>query len=336
MKSKDFQIVRVGYRPFISWAPFFIACEEGFFKEQNIEIDFVPIGFKRNRWERIFNNRRPDVFHLAPTYNPFDVLDKDISIVAGATYIDKNNDFIGIAIRKDRDSIDNQLTLHDLLIGQKLGFCPSVSILEYIFHEHLGKHKIPLESIKIKLMHFSSMPSAIKDGDVRACIVLEPWRTIISNRCDIDFISFGDEFPRNSVAFILYGPLLKNNPELGTRFLLGYLKGCDQYSKGKTERNLHIVNKYIKLDQKTLSDIGWNKTRIKTAGRYLYNKEEILREMDWPIINPEGILRPDVMIGYKSWLDERSVLYRDVGIDSFIDTRFFQKASKMFSRQRKQ
>ena len=46
---------------------------------------------------------------------------------------------------------------------------------------------------------------------------------------------------------VYYGPaILDKDPELGKRFMVGYLKGVKQYNEGKTERNLAILQNYTK------------------------------------------------------------------------------------------
>ncbi|TAK11799.1 MAG: hypothetical protein EPO32_11055 [Anaerolineae bacterium] len=59
-------------------------------------------------------------------------------------------------------------------------------------------------------------------------------------------------------AVVVYGQqLIEENPDLGNRFMVAYLKGVRQYLEGPTERNLEIISAATGVDAETLAGICW-------------------------------------------------------------------------------
>jgi NitT/TauT family transport system substrate-binding protein len=72
--------------------------------------------------------------------------------------------------------------------------------------------------------------------------------------------------PGHQNAVLLYGKrLLRDDPDLGRRFMRAYLRGVRRYAEGKTDRNLAILSRHTKLPPDILRRACW--VEIATDGR---------------------------------------------------------------------
>lgn len=299
--------VKVYYQPLISMAPILIAYEEGYFKKEGVEIEFIKARETGEALMLLLQGSL-DVVSGPPTGGIYNAVKggKNIEIVAGYAYYVKGNKFAGIAMKRNLvDSTDISFLFKNLK-GKKVAVPILGSLPHYFIERLLKENGMSIKDIELVVMPFDSIAVAINSGVLDAGFLVEPFITLLKSKSDISFISFGDEFPDTPSAFITYGDnLLKKNPQVGIKFMAAYLMGCKQYSKGKTKRNIEILKRYLILD------------------------EEMLKSMEWPVIRPEGINDIKILNDYQDWLFEKHYIDGKIDIKLLVDTSFMEKANNI-------
>jgi ABC-type nitrate/sulfonate/bicarbonate transport system substrate-binding protein len=99
--------------------------------------------------------------------------------------------------------------------------------------------------------------------------------------------------------------LIKDNPDLGVRFMAAYLQGLEKYHQGKTEENLRILHKATELEI------------------------ELLEEACWVYIHPQGEIDFQNILPFMTWAVEQGHLDAPITEDQFWDPSFLQEAKEL-------
>jgi NitT/TauT family transport system substrate-binding protein len=105
-------------------------------------------------------------------------------------------------------------------------------------------------------------------------------------------------------AVMVFGPrLLGTNAEVGTRFMVAYLRAVRRYNEGKTDQNVAILSQYTQLDP------------------------ALLRQMCWPAIRNDGSLNVDSILDFQTWATRKGLVPTPVTAEQLIDTSFTDAAN---------
>ncbi len=305
--SKELEAVKVYYKPTIGQAPIMIAVEEGFFEEQGIKVEFVKVNTSSEIW-LLFLNGAIDVKLAAPASALYTAaaLNKNIKLVAGSNYLKRGNKSEGLAVRTGANNKADTETIVKGLKGKKLGILQVGSLASYLVDITLKKYGLSDKDVELVNMPLSSMSQALQSGILDAGILSEPFVSILRMKYGdlITMVPFGDASPDTPYIFMVYGErLLVKDPQLGVRFMTAWLKGLRQYDEGKTARNMEIIEKYTELD------------------------EETLKNVDWVILNPDGIYESSkILDNYQDWLLGKNLIDKKVPAGSLVDTSFLERA----------
>lgn len=301
--------VRVYYQPVISIAPIIIAYEEGYFKKQGIEVDFVKARDTAEALMLLMQGSL-DVIYGALTGGMYNVVKegKYLKFVAGHTYYLKGNKFAGVVIKSNlTDSADNLKNLK----GKKVAVPILGSLPHYFVETLLKENGVLIKDIELVIMPFDTISVAVNAGIVDAGFLVEPFITLLKGKSGISFISFSEKFPDTPSSFIIYGNnLLNERHQVGIKFMAAYLMGCVQYNNGKTKRNIEILRKHLILDK------------------------EMLNKIEWPVIYPEGISNIGILNDYQDWLFEKNYIEEKINTKNMIDKSFMEKANNILSNYR--
>lgn len=306
--SQKLKKVKCYYQPAMSLAPLVIAYEEGFFKDQGIDLEFVKARDTAEALILLIQNSI-DVISGPPTAGMFNAVknNKVIKLTAGMAYYTKEDTSAGIAITKNKGykSADVK-SLLDGLKGKKIGIPIIGSLADYLIETLLTRNGMIPKDIDLAAMDFPTIVMAMQKDMVSGGFLIEPFITRLSGFKEISVIYFGQEFNDTPFSFIIYGDTLVNkNPELGLKFMIAYLRGCKQYRQGATKRNMEIMKKYFSLD------------------------EDTLKTMRWPFVDPEGLFKSKVLEDYQDWLIRKKYIDEKVNVGLMIDTSFLEKGKKI-------
>ncbi len=301
--------LKVALLPFLSFAPFFIAIEEGYFAEQGLEIEFIR--FKTDGEHLVpLSQGMIDVGGGVVTAGFLNALARgmNIKIVADKGHVDKGGGYTGMLVRKDLWEKGELITLADLK-GRKIALGMVGGSSQYNLELAFGSTGLRFEDVEIVYIGFPDMIEALKRGAVDAASMGEPLLTQAEELgAAVRFKPYQEVLPARQIGVIYFGPnLLEKRPDIGKKFMLAYLKAVKIYNQGKTPRNLEIIEKYTKLNK------------------------EILKKCVWPSLNSNGHVLMDRILALQDWLYDNGFADTKVKPEEMIDTSFIDWANEELS-----
>lgn len=267
--------------PFLSQAPFFIAMEEGYFAEQDIEV--VPAKF--NSFAAIVPGVMTGEFDMAMMSGApslFNSIAKGAKgrIVAPAIVLSKGACEYFSFVGRGGVAWDN------LAAGEPLR--ATVSAEPASVNQFLADQitKLPGASeftYDIRLVPPHAELDALKAGSVDLAATTEPWVTRTGRSGAGTTVFGGSELYEDfQYSFFMMSPrLVSEDPDLGARVMRAVSAGVAQYNKGKTDRNIEIISKYTKLDGDFLKEACW----ADIPGNVALDAEAVGALQDWYLEN---------------------------------------------------
>ncbi len=298
--------LKVSVLPFISYAPFFIALEEGFFAEQGIEVEFLRIEATSEAMPALASGEI-DVaagFYDVSTLNAIAQGGK-IKYVSDKGYLDAQScAFATWVVRQD---ILDSGTLDDLnnLKGMKIALTPASSA-EYALYLLLEEADLSEEDVEVLNIPVPNRHEGLGNGSIDIAATGEPWvvRAINAGYGNI-WRPWNEYMPNFQFSIIMYGPnLLEKNPDAGRRFMIAYLKAVRQYNQGKTERNVEIIAKHTQM------------------------QPEEVRQACWMAMKSDGSLVLEGMEGFQEWAFNKGLLVSKVSEEQLVDLSFVEYANQ--------
>jgi len=280
--------VKVALQSYISYAPYFIAMEEGFFSEQALEVEFVSFQTGTEAVPALVRGEI-DVSAGGISSGLLNAMARgeNLKIVADKSHIDPNGCtyIAGVAGPDLAESLEARGP--SAMVGRKVGTVPA-GPQAYYTSMMLRQFGLTLEDIEMVNLRNPTKMAAISEGTLDLAVTAEPWLTRISKIPGARVLMPAEEvIPDYQVAILAYGPsFLEKDPEAGKRFMTAYLKAVRQYNQGKTERNLEIVIKYTQMDR------------------------ELLEESCWPAFRSDGRISVRSVLDFQDWSVEKGYLDR--------------------------
>jgi len=276
--AQDTDTLKISALPFMSYAPIYIAYEEGYFSEQKLDLKFVRF---KEVGQSIPALARGDIDVAADSIgaNLFSAVYRglNIKVVADKGHFGDGCWVSAIMVRKQLYDSGEVRTVSQLK-GRKVALA-LVPIFGYVYEKILSEGNLTLDDIEIVTMPVPARVIALESGAIDAAGVTEPMVTKIESLgIGVKLARYGDYAPRYQASTIIFGPnLLEKNPQVGKRFMVAYLKGIRQFQKGKTERNIEILHKYMKLEPEILKKICY----ISFYADGHVNIESVREVQDW-------------------------------------------------------
>ncbi|MSP13312.1 MAG: hypothetical protein EXR62_10200 [Chloroflexi bacterium] len=266
---------------FLSSAPLFIAQEEGYFTAQGIEIEDVTLN---NPGDGIAPLVQGQLDVLAGTistgfYNAV-ARGGHIKIVADKGYLGATQCTIH-AIMARRVLVEkNGLDIADELKGLKISTTPN-TFGSYAVEKFLNPMGLKIEDMQVVSVQDAALSDAFEKGTIDLATTAEPTVTrLVHSKAAVILKGSEQLIPDFQQGYVLFGPnLLEKQPDVGRRFMVAYFKALQQYSQGKTERNVQILAKYTQLDPQTIRDACW--TPIHADGQI--NLSSVLDFQNWSL-----------------------------------------------------
>jgi NitT/TauT family transport system substrate-binding protein len=292
--------------PFLSFAPLYIAQDEGFFEEQGLRVEFV----KMSEAAAIPALVRGDIDVWGGLLNTnfLNAMSRGakIKIVAEKGHFSSTGCVSGAMLA--RKALVESGEMHSLsqLKGRRIDVSRT-SYQEYFMDKLLNMAGLTPDDVEIVDVRPPGSIGALKSGQIDLTVAAEPWITrIVRAGSAVIWIPVRRVFPELEHAFIEYGPnLLEKNPEVGKRFMIAYLKGVRQANQGKTPRNLEIITKNTRMDRELLQDVCWRK---------------------W---HNDGRVETKSVLEFQDWAIEKGLLDRKIPEHRFWDPRYVEHANKV-------
>ena len=293
--------------PFISFGPFFIAEEEGYFAEQGLDVHFINLDDASKAIPSLLKGDL-DIVGGTISVSMLNAMAKGakMRLVADKAYISATGcDHFALLARKDLIK-DAKISDPACLKGKRVAVKPARST-EYYLEKILGKAGLTINDITAVNIPDEIIIEAIRNGTIDFAVTAEPWITrSIDTGQGMVWTPAKQIIPDWQIAIVLYGPnLIDKNPDSGNKFMVAYLKAVRQYNKGKTKRNLDIMNKYTGLTN------------------------EFLIRSCWAPLRDDGHIHIQSILDFQSWALMKGYLDKPATKDQLWDPRFIEYANKV-------
>jgi NitT/TauT family transport system substrate-binding protein len=301
--------LKISLLPYISYAPIFIALEEGYFTEQGLELEFVE--FKQSGLSVPALARGDlDISTDSIGSSLFSAIARglEIKVVADKGHLGVGCSPSAIVVRKDLyDS--GEVTTIDQLKGRKAALS-LIPVWGYVYENILSKGNLTLDDIEVVKLSTAARITALETGSIDAASITDPQLTQVKSLgIAVVLADYQDFVPNYQVSTIIYGPnLLKKKRELGRKFMIAYLKGVRQYNKGKTQRNLEIIQKHTGLD------------------------EDILKEICLISFHQDGQVNTGSIVAVQDWAYKKEFIDSKITLGQLIDMSFAEYANSVLEK----
>jgi len=251
----------------ISMAPLLIAEHEGYFEDEGLTIERVPVGASRDGFPALVRGDLDVVAGLFGTlYLSAAAQGAPIRIVADKGQLRPGNcTSVAFVTRPDR--------LRDGVVELSPAGGPLRMSLRrdgiYGLLGDLALRSAELSPSDVEFVYLSGEAEtlAVTQGrvDIASVSHLTLARLVEAGEVAV-WRAAEDLLPNAQFGVVAFGPtLLERDPEAGVRFLTAYLRGVRQYNLGRTERNLSILQEATGYDRRDLDAVCW--IAIREDGR---------------------------------------------------------------------
>jgi NitT/TauT family transport system substrate-binding protein len=221
--------VRLGLLHTLSPAPFYIARERGYFRDEGIDLTF-----------RFFEAAQPiaaaavsgdiDVGVTALTGGFFNLAEKGIlKVIGGGLHEQKG--FEGSAILVSNQAFDAGLTSADKLRGHSFAITQFGSSFDYMIGRIAEARGFDLKSIQLRaVQQISNMIAAVSSGQVDATIAIASQAKPLAANGQAHVIGWvGDIVPYQITALFTTGVFIQQHDAVLHRFAKAYQRGVADY-----------------------------------------------------------------------------------------------------------
>lgn len=268
--------LRLGLLHTLSPAPFYIARERGYFKDEGIDLTF-----------RYFQAAQPiaaaavagdiDVGVTALTGGFFNLAEKGtLKVIGGAMHEEKG--YEGSAILVSNKAFDAGLTSIEKLPGHSLAITQYGSSFHYIMGRIAEEHGFDLKSITLRpVQQIANMVAAVTSDQVDATIAIASVAKPLAASGQVHILGWvGDVVPYQLTAVFTTPAMIASKPDLLKHFAAAYQHGVADYRDAflrldaaghpvvdaKTDAAVALLTKYVftgdpEARQKILSGVGY-------------------------------------------------------------------------------
>jgi len=302
--------VRAVVIPVLFTAPFHIAQQEGYFADENLEVEFVRLTRNIDAIPALAQGQ-VDVGAGQPTIAMLNAIGNGARIrgVAGVGHLAPDG-CTAHAIVVQRDLIEgSETTGPEIFRGRRIELDIALPAA-YWFEKALEPAGLTLEDVEIINVPTAATVDSFLSGAYDATGLSDPRITqILETGQGALWMGTQEIVPNYGRDLVFFGPnLLDERPEVGVRFLKALLRAIEQLQLGKTERNLDTLEASMRLSRDELTAACW--TPVEADGR----------------IHAEGYQ------GYQEWALQRGLVDRVLPRDEMIDTRQLDRANAALGR----
>ncbi len=293
-----------------SGAGFYIANEKGYFKDFNIEVEFVTFANSDDMLPAVASGN-VDVAGGISTAAFFNSLAQgiDVKMIADKGHNMKGKSYFTFVIGKE---LTDEIQSYEDFKGKKVAVSTVNGVDDYIFEQMLNHGGLTRDDVEFVLMaDFGNMLAAVGNGSIDAALQIEPLITKgIAENIHERFGDATDFAPEAQIAMVLSSPkFLKDREDAALRFMVAYLKGVRDYNdafvKGTGDKDeiIDIMTKYTTLKEK-----------------------EVWEEVNVTGLNPNGEMFIEDIKNQFEFYKSNGAIKGELDFDDAIDTRITEKA----------
>jgi len=295
--------------PFISYSPFFIANDEGYFADQRLKIEFIRMSTSEAAIPALASGDL-DILGQELRTSSLNAIARNMKIrfVADKGHIPSDSCLYYIFIARSTLVKTGELKTPAQLKGRRISLASGLGTSHgYFMEKMLNSAGLKFSDVEIVEVPAAVQSEAMQKGLIDIAVGGEPWATrFLESGHGVLWRTVQEFIPHSTYDVVSYGPtLLQKNPEAGKRFMVAYLKAVRQYNQGKTERNLEIITKNTGFDR------------------------ELLKRACWPPIRSDGKIEIKSVLDFQDWSIKKGLLDKPVTENQFWDPSFIEYANQV-------
>jgi NitT/TauT family transport system substrate-binding protein len=232
--------VKVAVLPFFSIVPFHIAAEEGYFAEQNLDVEFIRLGRDQEIMTSLARGE-VDVASGMVTLNELNLAATGVRIRMIASLSSLASEHCAFAaVLAHREHLESG-ALQDREQIRRLRFDVNVLMPHgYWLDELLLPLDLTTDDLDLVELPPPASIQAIVNGSIDVTVLSEPFVSLpMESEEVVVWERVGRIAPEYPFSVVKYGPtILDERPEVGERFAVAMLKAVRQFNLGKTARKL--------------------------------------------------------------------------------------------------
>jgi NitT/TauT family transport system substrate-binding protein len=292
--------------PFIAFAPYYLGVEDGYFAEQNLQVELVEMTTQPDTLPALVSGQ-VDVTSGQVSAGMFNVVAQgaNVRLVSDKGYIDPQScSNLALVARQELVPPDGRVTA-DGLRGKRLMVVRG-TWNDYYAERLLQPLGLGVDDFNVVNVPSPAQPEAMAKGQMDMVVQNEPWVTRLTQAGHRTIMtSSAESLPLSQSAVMLFGPrLIGPNANVGERFMTAYLKAVRAYNQGKTPHNVEVLAKYTQLDQ------------------------GLLRAMCWPTLRADGSVNVESVLDFQTWAVGKGIVDKFVPAEKFLDTSFATRATQ--------
>lgn len=301
--------VRVNLNPTITYAPFMIANDEGFFTEEGIEAELVRIdsnsalvALSTGELDVMSGPIRSGLFNIMLRKAP-------VRVVADRGQLRPTPGCVLEAFGAPKKIYDRIQAAGGSVRGQKFALIRG-GFTEFMIDKYLAQQKLTRKDVEFLQISPGDATASAKRQIEAIRYFQEPNLSNVLSKDLYQIVAAAESVaPGQQHGVVMYGNrLLHKDPELGRRFMRAYLRGVRRYNEGKTKRNVEILTRHTKLPV------------------------EIIQRSCWLPIANDGHIDMASLNALLDWSKTQGYLDGDVPLATWWDPRFIDAANESLSR----
>lgn len=296
--------VRVQLLPYLSNAPLLLAIEEGFFDQEGLRVELVPMARSSGAVPLLVQGQL-DVLPGLPHIAIFNAIARGahVRLVAGKGFIEPGGCTHAAVVARAPRAGEEPIRGAAGLAAGTVSVMPG-SIFAYFLDQALEAAGVASE-VALVDYPLATEFEALSEGKIDGALIGEPQLSQVLGLGSLHVAIHADEvIPDLDTGYLAFGPsLLEERPEIAHRFLVAYLRGVERYLEGKSPRNLETLHGPTKLSI------------------------EQLEAACWPQIRADGSIREESLVEYQRWAVSQELLERPLPIDSVWDGSLVERAA---------
>lgn len=293
--------LKINSSPLTSFAPIFIAEAEGYFTEFGLKMEYVTFNKSTDAVPLVITGDL-DVYAGSINAAILNVLrqENNIKVVADRGHIAPGDSctYLGLLVRKDL--FDSGIITGPAGLAGETIASSSAGTTGYLLSTYLAQAGLTFDDVVMNDIPTAGYVDAFTNKSLAVIVAPELHLSRILNGGNAVLLADAQDVTgAEQIGFIAFGKnLLRDHPDVGTRFMAAYLKGVLQYNQGKTARNLQIMS--------------------DATGETI----ETLQAACWVPINTDGSIDFSGIEGFQQWSIAQDQLEAPVTEEQFFDSRF--------------
>lgn len=303
--------VRAVVLPYLTQAAFHIAAEEGYFAEQNLDVEFIRLGHIQDVLSALARGD-VDVASGFVTANVMNSIARGerIRVVAALGHLAPDACAFNAFLARRELLESGALADPDRLRGLRIDIDISMP-MGYWFEEMVRPMGLTLDDFEIISLPPPNAVESLISGSIDITNEAEPYLGVLAGSGEASiWRGTNDIVPNYVFSVMMYSSsLLDERPEVGERFAVATLQAIRQFRLGKTPRNLNLVEGFT----------GLSAEQVAAAC--------------WPTGPVDARVDPSTLMGYQEWATARGLMDRVLNEEELVDHRFIDGANARLAIQ---